>query len=228
MPRRLRIGTAGFVYHVLNRATKRVPLFESESDYAAFEQLLFDAKQRAAVRLLAYCLMPNHWHLILCPQQDGDLSRFMHWLTVTHAQRWHALHQTSGTGGVYQGRFKAIPVQSDHHYLIACRYVERNPLRANLVGDARAWRWSSLWRRINFYDAELLDEWPISRPPDWVDCVNQPQTEGELEAIRQAISRGAPLGDTDWRRETARSLSLESSLRPKGRPPKEKDSRPLF
>ena len=112
---------------------KQLVLFSSDWDYASFEGLLLDAKQRAAVKLFDYCLMRNHWHFILCPEKDGELSRFMHWLTVTHAQRWNAFHGTSGTGAVYQGRFKALPIQSDAHFLTACRYVERNPLRASLV-----------------------------------------------------------------------------------------------
>jgi hypothetical protein len=88
------------------------------------------------MRLLAYCLMPNHFHLLVWPRADGDLSQFLRWLTVTHTQRWHAHHRTAGTGHLYQGRFKSFPVQSDEHFLTVCRYVERNALRANLVGRA--------------------------------------------------------------------------------------------
>jgi len=218
MPRRRRIGSVGIIFHVLNRSAKRIPLFESPSDYAAFEQLLFDARERVPLKLYSYCVMPNHWHLMVSPTGDGNLSRFMHWLTVTHAQRWHAFRSTSGTGGVYQGRFKAIPIQSDTHLLTVCRYVERNPLRANLVEDARHWRWSSLWRRLNYCHATVLDPWPIQPPTDWVDIVNRPQTEGELESIRAAIRRGAPLGSSVWTCDVARELGLESSLRPRGRP----------
>ena len=227
MPRRLRVGTAGIVFHVLNRAAKRHPLFESAHDYAAFEALLFEARTRYPLDLLAYCLMPNHWHLILCPHTERSLSQFMQWLTVTHAQRWHAFRGTAGTGSVYQGRFKAIPVQSDHHFLVACRYVERNPLRAFLVANALDWRWSSLWRRTHCQDSDL-DQWPVPRPGDWSQCLNGPPLAAELRGVREAIRRGAPLGDIDWRRNTARALQLESSLRARGRPKIGKDSRPLF
>lgn len=220
MPRRARTAPGGIVYHVLNRAAKRVPLFENAGDFAAFEQLLADARLRVSIPLLAYCVMPNHWHLILCPHRDGDLSQFMHWMTMTHAQRWHAYHGTTGTGGVYQGRFKAIPIQSDHHLLLVCRYVERNPLRAGLVPDAGDWRWSSLWRRVHGRDRDFLDDWPISRPSNWVEWVNEAQTASELEAIRHAIIRGAPVGCPAWQAEIVRRLSLESSLRPRHRPPK--------
>jgi putative transposase len=220
MPRRQRIPSAGIVYHVLNRAVKELVLFSSDWDYAAFEALLVAAKRRAAVKLFDYCLMRNHWHLILCPQKDGELSRFMHWLTLTHARRWNAFHERSGTGAVYQGRFKSIPVQCDSHFLTVCRYVERNPLRANLVADATDWRWSSLWRRRKFCEQGLLDRWPVTRPVHWEEYVNEPQSDAELEALREAIRRDAPLGDDNWTRETATLLRLESSLRRRGRPRK--------
>src|SRR3990172_1855736 len=203
MPRRPRGPTNDLVYHVLNRGVRRATLFESPWDYSAFERVLLQAVQRVAVRVLAYCVMPNHWHLIVWPQAADDLSRFMHWLTCTHAQRWHSLRGTSGTGSVYQGRYKAIPIKSDLHTLHVCRYVERNPLRAGLVTRAEDWRWSSLWRRCNSCDDVILSDWPILRPADWIEHVNQPQTEAELEALRSAVRRGTPFGDDPWRRETA-------------------------
>jgi putative transposase len=80
--------------------------------------------------------MPNHWHLVLWPRKKGELSEFMRWLTVTHTQRWHASHRTSGTGPLYQGRFKSFPIEDDDHLLAVVRYVERNALRAKLVARA--------------------------------------------------------------------------------------------
>jgi putative transposase len=145
MGRPLRAAPGELVYHVLNRANGRQRLFEHDGDYAAFERVLHEARERVAMRLLAYCVMPNHWHLVLWPYRDGDLSRFLGWLTLTHTQRWHAYRQTVGTGHLYQGRFKSFVVQTDDHLLSVCRYVERNAVRAGLVERAEAWRWSSLW-----------------------------------------------------------------------------------
>jgi len=127
MPRRPRVSTAGMTFHVMNRAARRLPLFECSADYSAFERILFDAIARGDVSLFAYCLMPNHWHLLLSPRVDGSLSRFMHWLTTTHARRWEIVRHSDGQGAVYQGRFRAVPITSDEHFLCACRYVERNP-----------------------------------------------------------------------------------------------------
>ena len=136
MGRPLRPTSADVVYHVLNRGNARAHIFDKAADYAAFERILAEARERNDMRIMAYCLMRNHWHLVLWPRHDGDLSRFMGWLTLTHTQRWHAHRGTGGTGHVYQGRFKSFPVQADEHFLTVCRYVERNALRAKRVKKA--------------------------------------------------------------------------------------------
>jgi putative transposase len=220
MPRRLRDASGGLVYHVLNRAAGRRTLFAKDEDYAAFERVLEEVFERTRLRILSYCVMPNHWHLLLWPREDGELSEAMRWLTVTHAQRRHAHRHSAGTGPVYQGRFKSFPMQSDEHFLTAARYVERNALRANLVDRAEDWRWSSLWRRVQKDKslASFLSAWPIERPRDWVRRVNQPLTEPELEALRRCVRRGQPFGGDRWTLRLATRLGLESTLRPRGRP----------
>jgi putative transposase len=137
---RPRFATGGLAYHVLNRRIGRLALFDKPADYHAFEKILREAHDWMGLRIAAYCLMPNHWHLLLWPRQDGELSEAMRWITVTHTQRWHAHRHTAGTGPVYQGRFKSFPVQTDEHFLTVARYVERNALRANLVQRAEEWR----------------------------------------------------------------------------------------
>ena len=137
MGRPLRPTAGDVVFHVLNRANARRTLFEDEGDYAAFIRVLEQACARVAMRLLAYCVMPNHWHLIVWPRKDGDLSRFMNWLTLTHTQRWHQHRHTVGEGHVYQGCFKSFPVETSEYLLMVCRYVERNPVRAGLVDRRR-------------------------------------------------------------------------------------------
>ena len=174
------------------------------------------------MRLLAYCLMPNHFHLLLWPREDGDLSQFMRWLTVTHTQRWHAHHRTAGTGHLYQGRFKSFPVESDDNFLTVCRYVERNALRANLVERAEDWRWGSLSARRAKADEERpqLAPWPIARPRDWTARVNRPFGPKEEAAVCRSIQRGQPFGSPSWQASVAARLGLESLFRPRGRPRK--------
>jgi putative transposase len=222
MGRALRAARGGYVYHVLNRANARLPLFESDADYEAFERILADGVARFRPRLLAYCLMPNHWHLLVHPREDDALSKFVGWVTLTHTQRLHAFRGTTGCGHIYQGRFKSFPVQDDDHFYTVCRYVERNALRAELVKSAETWRFGSL-SRMTQGDAtakELLSSWPVPRPRNWTALVNRPQSEADLAAVRRAIARGNPLGDEKWTRRTAAKLDLQSTLRPRGRPKK--------
>jgi putative transposase len=219
----LRTSAGGLVYHVLNRANARMRIFDKPEDYDAFERILDEAVRRVKMRLLAYCVMPNHWHVVLWPREDGDLSTFVGWLTLTHTQRWHARRHSVGCGHVYQGRFKSFLVESDEHLWTVCRYVERNALRAGLCDRAEQWRWSSLWRR-EFGEAEcrqVLWKWPIDVPEDWVRRVNRAESRHELEALRRCVSRGQPFGGEDWVDRMMRRFDLDSVFRPRGRPRKE-------
>ena len=220
MSRTLRAAEGGLIYHALNRANARLAIFDDEGDYEAFERVLAEAISRYDMRLLAYCVLPNHFHLVLWPRLDGDLSRFMGWLTMTHAQRRHAHRHSAGSGHLYQGRFKSFPVADDGHFLTLCRYVERNALRAGLVPRAEAWRWSSLWRRAHATSTPgpPLCDWPIRRPANWVKRVNTALSPSEDESIRRAIQRGQPLGTPEWQALTAARLGLQSTLKPRGRP----------
>jgi putative transposase len=225
MGRPHRAAVGGYVYHVLNRANARMTIFEEDGDYEAFEKVLIEAVERTATRLLAYCVMPNHWHLLVWPRKDNELSRFVGWLTLTHTQRWHAYRRSTGSGHVYQGRFKSFPVEDDDHYYTVARYVERNAQRAKLVRRAELWRWSSLhrWLRGSAADQALLAAWPLPRKAGWVDHVNEPITEAELATLRRCVQRGSPFGDASWSERTVRRLRLDSTLRPQGRPKKHKN-----
>jgi putative transposase len=209
----------------MNRVSGRQDLFEDAGDYEAFERALAEARERERMRICVYALMPNHFHLVLWPRSDGDLSRFMQWLTMTHTQRWHAHRHSAGHGHLYQSRFKSFPLQRDGHFLSVCRYVERNSLRARLVARADDWLWCSLACREKKLGKQtlLLDDWPVDRPRNWREIVNRPQDEKELESLRLCVRRGQPYGDDDWVRRMAARLGLESSLRPVGRPKKAKD-----
>ena len=225
MGRPHRAAEGGYVYHVLNRANARMTIFDDDRDFEAFEKVLSQAVERSQTRLLAYCLMPNHWHLVVWPRKDGELSRFVGWLTLTHTQRWHVHRHSTGSGHVYQGRFKSFPIQRDEHFYTVARYVERNALRANLVRRAELWRWGSLyrWLRGARADKELLAAWPVPRKSNWLSHVNASQTESELAAIRRSVHRGSPYGDESWSQRAVRRLGLHSTLRSPGRPKKDKN-----
>lgn len=220
MARAPRADEGGGLYHALNRGNSRSEIFHKEEDYLAFERILAEGLGTYDVQLYCYQLMPNHWHLVLRPNRDGEMSQFMRWITATHTMRYRAHYQTSGEGHVYQGRFKSFPIQDDAHFLTVCRYVERNALRARLVTRAEDWRWSSLahWLQPTETSPTLLSPWPIPRSPNWVQKVNEPLTDGELQAVRKSVQRGSPFGAPHWSQSTAERLGLNSTLRPRGRP----------
>ena len=220
MSRPPRTNIGGEVYHVLNRANARLPIFESEAEYADFQELLREAVERSGTRLLAYCLMPNHWHLVLWPQYDGELSECMRWLGVTHTNRWHAARGTTGSGHLYQGRFKSFVVQGDQHFWSVCRYVECNALRAGLAPNAEAWPWGSAHLRAHGDPDGWLSPGPLPWPDDWLPWINQPQTEAELERLSLSIRRGRPFGAEPWVEVVSDRFGLVCTLRGRGRPKK--------
>lgn len=166
--------------------------------------------------------MKNHWHMVLWPEKDGDLGRFMQRLTVTHVTRWQKNYNMVGYGHLYQGRFKSFPVETDDYFYQVNRYVERNALRANLVKRAEDWPYSSLWilQHGTAEDRKLLSDWPMPRPRKWQQYVNEPASEAELAALRRSCVRGTPYGSHDWVEKTASNLGLEATLRSPGRPKK--------
>jgi putative transposase len=220
MPRPERLTLGGYVYHVLNRANGRLRIFRKEDDFLAFEKILAEGVGRFGVRVCGYCLMGNHWHLLLWPPGDGDLSRFMRWVTLTHTQRYHQAHGTVGIGHLYQGRYKSFPVQSDPYYLQVLRYIEANPVRAGLVRDAGRWAWSSYAVRQGRESAVVVGAGPVALPPNWAGLVHRALRPTQMEAIGNSVQRGAPFGEAGWVAATATRLRLLSTLRPRGRPRK--------
>ncbi len=216
MPRIARATAGGLCYHVLNRGNGRDRVFHKDEDYQAFIDLIAEANDRIPMRVLGYCLMPNHFHLMVRPFGDGELSTWMQWLMTSHVRRYHAHYHSSGH--IWQGRFKSFIVQKDEHFLTAIRYIERNALRAGLVKRAEDWRFGSLYWRTAGRQLGLLTGWPVQRPRRWRETVNRPQSEAELEALRLCVKRGRPYGDDRWVKRAAKRHDLETTLRPLGRP----------
>ena len=220
MPRAGRVDVGNQIYHVINRANARVRIFDYDNDYRDFEDILEEAVKKFNMRLLAYCVMPNHFHLVLNPKNDGDLSKFMGWLTNTHTRRWHTSKGTVGHGHLYQGRYKSFICQNDFHFLALVRYVERNAKRAKLVKQAQDWKWSSAWRRINGTENQkkVLSSWPVDMPPDYLTYLNESQKEEEIDIIKRSIIKNIPFGADAWRNVIVKRFKLEQTLREVGRP----------
>ena len=223
MPRTARNAPGGMVYHVLNRGVGKQKLFFNDEDYLAFERVIVETLEKRSMRILSYCVMPNHWHFVLWPENDCDLGQFMQRLTITHVTRWQKHYNMVGYGHVYQSRYKSFPIETDDYFYQAMRYVERNAMRANLVDKAEMWQYGSLW--INQFGTSehkaMLSNWPLPRPRRWLAYVNEPASEMELEALRRSCVRGSPYGSDQWVKQTAKNLGLESTLRKPGRPKKQ-------
>jgi len=202
----------------MNRGNRRERVFHSSADYLAFIDFMRRAQQRLPVRLLCYCLMPNHFHLVVRPHGDGDLGTWMHWLMTVHVRRHHSVYHPDGR--IWQGPFKAFPVADDRHLLTLIRYVERNPVRPGLVPRAEDWPWSSLAWSTAERRATLEDVAPAAVATDWLEVVNEPLTDAELDAVRKCCAKNRPFGSPGWQRNMAEKLGLQSSLRERGRPRK--------
>lgn len=195
MARAPRIDIGDIVYHAINRSNGRATIFHKPSDYQLFEELLQDSVLVRDMRILAYCIMPNHWHILLYPHHDGHMGEVLQWLLTTHTRRWHRDQRTVGGGHLYQGRYKSFPVETDTYLLQVIRYIERNPLRAHLVQRAEDWPYSSLYHRQH-NTGDWLADTIVPLPKDYLTWVNEP--EGDLADIRRSVNTGMPFGDDVW------------------------------
>jgi putative transposase len=215
-----RIDVGGEIYHIINRANARLQIFFKEEDYQLFESILHDAVEKYSMRVLAYCIMPNHFHLVLQPRKNGDLQKFMQWLTLTHTQRWHVQNRTIGSGSLYQGRYKSFLIQQDQHLLTVIRYVERNPLRAKLVKKLQNWKYSSSYYKLNLLKSSIVSASPVTLPVDYVHFLEQPLTATELEETRNSVNKGKPFGSSEWSGRMIGMHKLGMTVRGRGRPEK--------
>jgi len=200
---------------------------QKAADFEAFLSALADLKDRKPFQLYGYCLLNNHFHLLIRPI-GVPISRIMQSLLVSHTQRYHK-HYRSG-GHVWQGRFKSPVIQNDEHLLIVLRYIEANPLRARLVKRAEDYPWSS-YRVHGLGEASALVD-PLeayqelgasdkTRRKKRAAIVHRPMEEATLEAVRRSASTGLPYGDETWVNRLAKKLSLDLRIRPRGRPRKD-------
>lgn len=221
MPRSPRVNVVNYAYHILNRANHRQKIFFDDNDYAVFLKLIGKGFEKYGVRMLSYCLMPNHWHMVAIPEKDGALSKTMAWLGAIHTRRHNLKYKRVGQGHLYQGRFKSFLIESNEYLLWVCRYVERNPVRAGLSLTAKNWRWSSTLDRIGMNrdgNRPALAEMPVTIPKDWCTWVDSAQTALELEAIRHCIKKSRPYGSSIWSEKIVSDFGLVSTTRNQGRP----------
>jgi putative transposase len=227
MPRLPRPIDDGFVYHAINRGNNRADVLGEAGDHEAFLEAMERARERYPFRLYGYCLMTNHFHLLIRPEGGQSISRILQSLTVAHTWRYHKRH--GSVGHVWQGRFRSPVIQDDGHLLVVLRYIEANPLRAGMVDDLAGYRWSSFLAHGHGRADPLLDplpeyealgRTPAERQARWRRKVVAPQDARELTAVRESVRSGKPLGEADWVTAHAATLGIELNPRPRGRPRK--------
>jgi putative transposase len=230
MPRPLRPVADGLLYHAINRGNNRAAVFRAADDYRLFLTALNKTKERYPFRLYGYCLMTNHFHLLLAPEDGVSISRVLQSLAVAHT--WH-YHRRRGTvGHVWQGRFKSPVVQDDDHALVVLRYIEANPLRAGMVADLADYPWSSYgFHGLGRDDAlisplpawEALGQAQEKRRSYWKKWVHTPLAESQLAEVRRSMVSGRPFGTVAWAESKATVLGPPPAPKRRGRPPKNRE-----
>ena len=224
MPRPLRPVDVGLIYHVINRGNNRQDVFHKPEDFRAFLKAMGDLKERKPFELFGYCLLSNHFHLLIRPRGES-ISRIMQSLLVSHTQRYHKHHRSGGH--VWQGRFKSPVIQDDQHLLTVLRYIEANPVRAKIVRRAEDWPWSSypvhgLGQADELVDPlvtyDQLSPYPRVRQRQWSAMVHEPLEDKEADLIRRSSATGLPYGTPSWVKRLEKKLDLDLTIRPRGRP----------
>ena len=215
MPRPLRPIERGLIYHVINRGNNRQRVFAKAADFTAFLAAIADLKERTPFALFGYCLLDNHFHLLLRPG-DTSISRIMQSLLVSHTQRYHKHHRSGGH--VWQGRFKSPVIQDDEHLLTVLRYIEANPLRAGLADRADEYRWSSFRATARARPTSCSTAW--RRMKTWCAVPRRaaPLVGGRASPAARGDTRGgSPLGSDGpslWRSAVGRAAGEEAGARP--------------
>jgi putative transposase len=216
MPRYARLVVSGFPHHVTQRGNRRQATFFGESDCALYLRLLRAGCDKAGTRIWAWCLMPNHVHLVLVPSREDGLRAALgeahrrYTRHVNEREDWH--------GHLWQGRFASFPM--DEEWLIACaRYVELNPVRARLVDRPEAWRWSSARAHLGLgWDGATETAPLLERVPDWRALLDGGLEEGRRDTIRARERTGHPLGGEAFLDRLSAIVGREVRPRRRGRP----------
>ena len=223
MPRIARIVVPGLPHHIVQRGNNRQDVFFAPADYRAYLDVLHEQSQRFGLRVLAYCLMTNHIHLVAVPAGEESLARAIgrtHWLFSRSINRLHGR-----SGHLWQNRFFSCPLDADH-LLHAARYVERNPVRARMVRLPWRYRWSSAAAHTGEGEPhEVLDMagWRrLFRPAPWKKMLQEAEDESIVDRLRRCMHTGRPLASDRFIARLEAKFGLRLRANPVGRPRKKR------
>lgn len=193
MPRMARLVVPGYPHHVTQRGARKQKTFFREQDYEKYIEIMAAIKRKLEVAIWAYCLMPNHVHLIVVPNRHNGLAQLFGQSHRTYALE---INRRDGwQGHLWQERYHSF-VMDEEHLLAAVRYVETNPVRAGLCSDPSQWKWSSYHAHLSRKDDLLVEVGPMQeRIVDWKKFVAIPTPGAELESLRKHSKSGRPIGD---------------------------------
>jgi putative transposase len=219
MPRIARVVAPGLPHHVTQRGNRRMNVFLDDKDRREYLGFLEQYRDKHSLEILAYCLMSNHIHLVAVPKEDHSLARTLADTHMRYAQ--HFNWKYSESGHLWQGRFFSC-VLDERHTLASARYVERNPVRAGLVGRAWEYRWSSARGHVGeSRDSLLSDRWPGKRLiAQWRELLVEFEDVRQVEGIRASTRTGRPLGTPRFIDRLERTMGRMMRPKKAGRPPK--------
>ena len=191
MARKRRCILPGAYYHVCNRATEKRVLFSTPSDFDLWVKTLREALEIFPLKIHAFCVMPNHWHMLASSPSGPTFTKAMQWLGATHAIRWRKRADSVGKGAVYQSRYRCHRVKPNQVFWIVARYIERNPVRAGLTESPYSWEWSSAGQKNGL--SIPINEWPLAKPEKWEEFLRRGGNPVEEAKVREALTRGFPL-----------------------------------
>jgi putative transposase len=230
MPRLNRIILAHAPHHIVQRGHNRQAVFVSDDDYNYYRENLIEFKREFDCRIYAYCLMTNHVHLVIDPGDNPEsLSLLMK--RVAGRQTRYVNKLEKRTGSLWEGRFKSSIIATREYLPACCRYIELNPLRAGMVTDPAAYRWSSYAAKVQGKRDMVVDSHPSylsmgeneqERQKTYAEYVLGTVPEYEIKLIREALQRGQLTGSDRFRDEVEKKLGIRVSNKKPGRPKKQK------
>ena len=225
MPRIARVVAAGYPHHITQRGNYRQKIFADDTDRRKYLSLLKEESKRYHLIILAYCLMSNHLHFMVLPQREDSLGKVFKYTNMKYSQYYNNKMKVSGH--LFQGRFFSCVL--DERHMIACaRYIERNPVRANLVKQPYLWPYSSAKIHCGISQDDPLGTNQLFNyieiePKGWKEFIEVPDNPDEMKGIREKTRTGRPLGTNDFIERLEGRLKRLFKLRPKGRPKKKVD-----